>query len=795
MVILMKIYLHTFDANENNAKENASLPTLDKASFSYSSESELLTILDTIIAQQCPNSLKDTWVLVCADDAPIDPALALQATIPFNTFYARHKHPWLLSELEPYVQMHYQPIVDFAQGGKVFGFEALCRLKSPDGKWLNGAEAFALAAEVKRTQDLDITCQRLALIGKSQTIPADMPIFINVLPQTIMRPNWLESILEILTRHNIDKRDVVIEIVESEKASPELLARYCDVIRMHGLRIALDDMGSGFNGLRTLAEVRADFIKIDRAIVHEAQGSRVRTVLLEAIISMAQRLGCTIIAEGLERVEDITYCQDLGLNYAQGYYFAKPQSTPTNAVTALPARDESHRSHVPDDFHIGEYISRGLTLDISASIAEARALFDAHTDVATAVVLDGQKPLALLRRGKVFSKKISGLGSYCEPLPRVINHHTPSSMLARSFYLERGGSDIWIMVSDEGVYLGVLQPMEVMAQLISRRVTTGNLHPLSHLTTGPTLRQTLDGSLRTNTTTHLIYIDLDHFKAYNDRYGFIRGDAMIRLLSEIIRQEFQEKSGIMVGHIGGDDFVLIYDHKAPNITQTLLHVISQFQALAVHLYDASDLERGFFTTEDGKDHPVASVSIAVVNGSQGPLPNSLVAAERAAMLKKIGKANIGSIVVVEDTPPQIILPKKEFYSNWQDRALAALQSLLKIQRSTDSHDLDGCFTDFPFFEVVFELKANGVQRYANWINPNMYGKIKAGGAGIDRSQQAYYQVVAQTHAPYISSIYLSTATEDFCLTVSLPILAENGDLESILVADINIAAMAVLSST
>ncbi|HZV99304.1 MAG TPA: EAL domain-containing protein [Methylophilaceae bacterium] len=64
------------------------------------------------------------------------------------------------------------------------------------------------------------------------------------------------------------------------------------------MRIALDGMGSGFNGLRTLASVRADFVKIDRAIVHEAQGSRVRTVLLEAIISMAQRLGCTIVAEG-----------------------------------------------------------------------------------------------------------------------------------------------------------------------------------------------------------------------------------------------------------------------------------------------------------------------------------------------------------------------------------------------------------------------------------------------------------------------------------------------------------------
>jgi len=96
--------------------------------------------------------------------------------------------------------------------------------------------------------------------------------------------------------------------------------------------------------------------------------------------------------------------------------------------------------------------------------------------------------------------------------------------------------------------------------------------------------------------------------------------------------------------------------------------------------------------------------------------------------------------------------------------------------------------------VVFELNPSGIQRYPNWINPNMYGKIKAGGAGVDRSQQAYYSVAYETMQPYISSIYLSTATEDFCLTVSLPILNQLGGLESILVADISIAAMAMLSS-
>lgn len=790
----MELYLHTFDANSHTHSLGPHLSGMNQTSYHYETEVELLQILDQIIAQTSAHTLKETWVLPAEDNHRMLPIEALEATMPFNTFYARHKHPWLLGDLIPYVQMHYQPIVDFSQNGKVFGFEALCRLKAPEGQWLNGMEAFSLADEVKRSHELDIACQHLALIGKSQSISAEKPIFINTLPQTIMSPGWLDSTLQLLKKYSIDSRNVIIEIVESEKTNPEVLAKHCDEIRKHGLRIALDDMGSGFNGLRILAEVRADYIKIDRTIVHEAQGSRVRTVLLEALISMAQRLGCTIIAEGLERVEDITYCQDLGLHYAQGYYFAQPQSTPCEKVNALPPRDESHRSHLPDDFNIGEYISQGLTIDVSSSISEARSLFNAHTDVATAIVLDGKIPLGVLKRGKVFSKKITGLGACCDPLPKVINHLIPSSTLARLFYLERGNTDIWVTVDERGAYVGILQPMEIMAQLISRKATTGSLHPLSHLTTGPTLRQTLDNSLRNNSNTQLVYIDLDHFKAYNDRYGFIRGDAMIRLLSEIIRQEFLDKFGVMVGHIGGDDFVLIYDHFSPALTDTLLHVISQFQALAVHLYDATDLERGFFTTEDGKDHPVASVSIAVVNGKQGALENSVMAAERAAVLKKIGKANIGSIVVVEDTPPKTILPKKEFYTNWQQKALTALQSLLNIQRSTGSHDLDSCFAEFPYFEVIFELEPNGIQRYANWINPSMYGKIKAGGVGVDRSQQAYYQKVVQTNEPYISTIYLSTATEDFCLTVSLPILNEGGSLESILVADINIAAMALLSS-
>lgn len=762
--------------------------------FECGNKEGLLRVLDSIAEEMPSPVLNEAYAMLIEDCDSVYPEDALASTLPFHTLYARHRYGWFLEDLTPHIQMHFQPIVDFAQNGAIFGYEALCRMKDPNAQLLNGEEAFRLARQVNRSTELDILCQKLALEGKAREIPPGVPVFINVLPRTIMQENWLKPMLETLGRLGIERRDVVIEIVESEEVSPELLAEHCDRIRTHGLRIALDDMGSGFNGLRTLAAVRADFIKIDRAIVHEAQGSRVRTVLLEAIVSMAQRLGCTVVAEGLERIEDITFCQDMGLMYAQGYYFALPQQTPSKQVNALPVRDEAHRSPMQDEFRLVEFVNNGLTMELNLPLEEARRRFRQFPDVPVAVVLDGQRPIGMLKRGRAFASRQATLGSLCEPLPKVISNRASSAMISRSLYLERGEGAPWVLVSDEGSYIGLLQPFEIMAQLISRKTSSTSLHPLSQLPTGPSLRQSLDTSLRNNPTTQLVYIDLDHFKAYNDRYGFIRGDAMIRLLAEILRLLFHGQTGLLLGHIGGDDFVLILDRQKPGLVQALLDGISRFQSLASHLYDSSDLARGFFTTEDGANHPVASISIAVVNGKQGRLANSVAAAERAATLKKIGKATEGSIIVVEGDPPQEIKPAKDIHSDWETRAIFALRSLTEMRRNADPHVLDSCFIDFPFFEVVFELDKNGTQMYPNWINPNMYGKIKAGGAGVDRSSQPYYQVVEETLAPYLSNIYLSTATEDFCLTLSIPLLNAENVLEGVLVADINITAMAMLSN-
>lgn len=756
---------------------------------------ELCTLLESIVRESDPQTLSTTLALVLDDVRSDCPLTALESAMPVMTMYARQRYSWLLSGLDTRIEMHLQPIVDMQAGGQVFAYEALCRLREPAGTLLPGGEAFTLARQLHRQDDMDLACQHLALKRKADEIRNGTPLFMNVMPTTLLHESWTEQCLRWLQMLNIDPRDVVIEVVESELVDASLLASRCEALRAAGMRIALDDMGAGFNGLTTLAMVRAEFIKIDRTLVHEAQGSRVRAVLLEAIVSMAERLGATIIAEGLERAEDVAFCQSMGIRLGQGYFFAPPQADLQSRPIRLPDLDDAWRARPQDRFRLSDVVEPGNTIELHGTIAAARELFMRNPSLPWLVVLDQTQPVGLLPRGKALSRATRQIGLACEPLRRVLPNNTTLSSLARSLYVTREGMEPWVVVAADGSYLGAVQPMSLVAQILTHREHGANLHPLSQLQTGPSLRQTIESRLTGSRKMALTYIDLDHFKSFNDRYGFIRGDAMIRTLAEILRRIFVGNPNQLLGHIGGDDFVLIMENTSDDTTQlrrNLEAVIMQFHALASHLYDPEDLDRGFFTTEDGKQHPIAGVSVAVVNGSTGPLPNSIAAAERAAYLKKLGKAEWGSVVVVEDTPHQV-LPVRNLgdLNLWRDNAFQALATLMNLPRGRDPHCLDPAFKAFPFFEMVFELDERGVQRYPNWINPAMYGRIRAGGAGIDRNTQDYYTRVVSTQQQFVSTIYLSSASEDFCLTLSQP-LFNNGKFDGVLVADLNLTSMAAL---
>lgn len=760
--------------------------------FSAASGISMPEMLECIADHSEHQVLRTTLAQVLHENDENVGGTTLQQVLPFLALQARQAHPWLDAGLEQQLEMHFQPIIDLSGAGRILGYEALCRARDAAENLLCDRELFTLARQAMRLDHADLTCQSLALQRKAHDMPAGMILFLNVMATTLVHASWPERFLRLLNELLIAPEEIVIEIAQGERVPVQQLAESCDTLRANGLRIALDDCAK-FSCLTTLAQVRADFIKIDRSLVHDAQGSQVRTVLVQALVSQAERLGSRVIAEGLERSEDLAFCQSQGIHLVQGNLFALPSRDVLHDPIALPPAEDVQLSRSRERFRLADMVVPCESIGLHEPIAAARELFEQKRSLPWLIVLDGKEPVGLLRRGKVLSRRTRSVGSACDAIGKTLTRNTPLSSLARSLYVGREHLEPWVMVAGDGSYLGVIEPMTLVSELLTQREHGSSLHPLSQLPTGPSLRQAIESRLASRQEIELVYIDLDHFKSFNDRYGFIRGDAMIRTLAEILRHTFADQPDTLLGHIGGDDFVLLLKDPWAGLATALEDAMSQFQALASHLYDHSDLDRGYFLTEDGNRHPIASVSVSVVNGRSGELPNSLVAAERAALLKKVGKAEWGSVIVIEGSPPQVLPVKTmEGIDVWQQHALAALHSIAKRPRSENPRVLDAAFKTYPFFEMVFELDASGVQHFPNWINPAMYGRVRSGGSGIDRSHQPYFTQIAITKLPYVSGIYLSSASEDFCLTLSLPLLSESGKLTGALVADLNLSAMAAL---
>lgn len=769
--------------------------------FPISSHEHLLDLVEVLTLQTPAHELNKIVAFRSpagsCDKDPTIPLAALGDCLPLPVLHARLHHPWITEDLAAHVETHLQPIVDLLRRGRVFAYEALCRVHTPSGKLLSGYEVFTLAKQAYRTKAMDLAAIKSALLAKANHLGDGTPIFINILPQNLTHLDSVCSPLrEFLQSLGISPQQVVIELVESEQVDPEALVDSCDALRGMGFRIALDDVGAGYNGLTTLATLRPDFVKFDRNLVDGIQGSRVRMVLLEALISMAQRLGCATIAEGLERVEDVLLCQDMGVNYAQGYFFARPSPVP-EIPDLLPHHRTTASVSLKGTIRLADYVDQTPTVPTTATVEEVRALFEKLPELPYVVILDGRQPIGYAFRSDLSCAKGSRLATnYSHPTTRILKDRVPKSSISQRFVMQNRRGEPWIVVNDDDEYLGAVEPSVVLLQIIAG-AEKGEVHPLSLLPTGPVLRSTIDMHLQADEEVELIYIDIDNFKAFNDRYGFVRGDAMIKLLSEIVRQERSTWPDAYVGHIGGDDFIVMLSQSAPNLQDTLQSVMESFHRLSAYLYDSKDLQNGFFETQEGDRHPVAALSIVVVNGSQGNLQDIFKASERTAKLKKMAKACRGSAIVMDGDPPSIVPVPLSGHEegSWQDYAVEILSQVSRYRRDSNHHDLDAVFKSHPYFELIYELDDCGIQPYPNWVSPQMRGRIKGGGAGTNRSSKPYFREVLQKQVPYVSGVYVSSASEDFCVTVSVPLSEVTGAFQGVLVADINLPGLVELFRT
>jgi diguanylate cyclase (GGDEF)-like protein len=196
---------------------------------------------------------------------------------------------------------------------------------------------------------------------------------------------------------------------------------------------------------------------------------------------------------------------------------------------------------------------------------------------------------------------------------------------------------------------------ELLARLraaLRRRELEGGANPSTRLPGNVAIERTIRRRIEGNQPIAVCYTDLDNFKAYNDTYGFLKGDAIIHQTAHVLLAAVEQAGNRddFVGHIGGDDFIVI---TTPDRAEAVCaRAIAAFDALAPLFYDAETRARGYIDAHDRQGRPtrfpIVSLSIAVVGNGQQAILHWAEVAHRAVEMKKRAKEIVGSAYVIEE---------------------------------------------------------------------------------------------------------------------------------------------------
>ncbi|MCW8059731.1 EAL domain-containing protein [Agrobacterium tumefaciens] len=234
---------------------------------------------------------------------------------------------------EDWFEAYFQPIQDLSTG-QTAGFEALLRLNHPDKGLLSPAAIVSLAEENGTIQRIGnvILDQSIANLARLSRLPGMEQTYVAVNFSPLQfEPGLPTRIAGVLHRHGILPRRLVVEITEAVimKDDPQIRA-ILNAIHQLGCRIALDDFGTGYSSLSYLSRFPVDIVKIDqsftRSICDDTMEIRQRNrMLVEGIAAISHKMNCVVIAEGVETEEQKELLTDIGADFGQGYFFARPQ--------------------------------------------------------------------------------------------------------------------------------------------------------------------------------------------------------------------------------------------------------------------------------------------------------------------------------------------------------------------------------------------------------------------------------------------------------------------------------------
>ncbi|WP_353981199.1 bifunctional diguanylate cyclase/phosphodiesterase [Salinicola endophyticus] len=509
--------------------------------------------------------------------------------------------------------MHFQPIVSVPTA-RVLGYEALAR--GPRGSpYATPLPLFDAARETGQLAPLERLCRERAVEGWVATGLSEL-LFLNVTPEVLIDPSHIGGqTVALLAAHGLSPQQIVIEITEqSPGIDPGLMAEAAQHYQAMGFAIALDDLGDGYAGLRLWSQLNPDYVKLDRHFVSGLDRDRVKRRFVRSIVDIAHSLGSRVVAEGVEREGELQALVELGADFYQGWLFARPSPTPQDQRAQLETQLVALAAARRQSVAVTEIrrLSVALpTLSIGTRVAEAAECFSRLPSAnALAVVDQRHQPLGLLGRqqlmtllGKRYGFDLHGR----QPVETVMQQRAlcveagePLEQVSRKVTgRDESMRDEDFIITDAGRYLGIGHVINLLQLFTEQQVQLARqANPLTQLPGNRPIRAALEHYQRQNTPFVACYLDLDHFKPFNDRFGYALGDQMILTLARVLSEALERED--FLGHLGGDDFILLLESPA-GLHLRLAALQQNFAAESLKLLPETERRAGGFEAKDRFD--------------------------------------------------------------------------------------------------------------------------------------------------------------------------------------------------
>jgi EAL domain-containing protein (putative c-di-GMP-specific phosphodiesterase class I)/GGDEF domain-containing protein len=534
------------------------------------------------------------------------------------------------------VDYAFQPVVNI-HSGICFGYEALVRNVQAAG--FDAISAFFDQAH----HDKVLLMVHRGLFKKAtekfRSIPwhRRVSLFYNLDNRLFGSDDYdLDAVIDALDSQDFDKGKLCFEISEQhEICRPLELTERLKAIRIKGIRIAVDDFGVGFSGLRLLYYSRPDYIKIDRFFIQHIAKDSEKRMLAGSIVSIAHQMGSIVIAEGVENEQEFYECRNIGCDMVQGYLIQRPD-------VDLGCLRQDH----DDVRHLCERDKRnGGGKDASLIQAEidyiqpipcdapATDILDAFKDDTTRtffpIVNATNEPVGIIREASIKAFTYSRYGRFVlenqkfsnkidELIARIpqVDMRMPIAHIMDIFSVNDCLEGL--LVTNSGNYIGFLSAQSMLKILNEKKLALArDQNPLSNLPGNNCIFEYVSRTLRdTGSVYALVYFDFDNFKAYNDTYGFRQGDRVILLFSELLKAHTLSRDRF-VGHVGGDDFFMgVKGVPLADVETEIRTIARQFSTNVESFYRKEAVDQGCIQARnrDGemKCFPLMTVSSVIL---------------------------------------------------------------------------------------------------------------------------------------------------------------------------------------